>query len=77
MRIRYEEKAAHANEHLEGTLVPHEDAFLTSQRLQREIIAAQRSAVIRLRDQGQIDDEVLRTLERELDLEEQRFAVQE
>ncbi|GHO90243.1 Na+/H+ antiporter [Reticulibacter mediterranei] len=77
MRSRYEEKAAHANEHLDGTLLPQEDTFLTYQRLQREIIAAQRSAVIRLRDQGQIDDEVLRALERELDLEEQRFAGQE
>jgi hypothetical protein len=36
------------------------------------VLQAQREALIRLRDEGQIDDEVLRTLQRELDLEESR-----
>jgi monovalent cation/hydrogen antiporter len=43
------------------------------QRLQTEVLYAERAAVIRLRDQGHIADEVLRTLERELDLEDQRL----
>jgi CPA1 family monovalent cation:H+ antiporter len=43
------------------------------QRIHTEVLHAERSAVIRLRDQGRIDDEVLRTLERELDLEDQRL----
>jgi monovalent cation/hydrogen antiporter len=73
LRTRYEEKAAHASEHLDGTLSSREDSFVTQQRIHREIISAERIAVIQLRDQGQIDDEVLRDLERELDLEEQRF----
>jgi hypothetical protein len=34
---------------------------------------AERGAVIRLRDEGYIDDEVLRRVERELDLEEQQL----
>jgi CPA1 family monovalent cation:H+ antiporter len=34
------------------------------------VLQAERMALIRLRDEGQIDDEVLRTLQRELDLEE-------
>lgn len=37
-----------------------------------EVLQAERAALIRLWDEGQIDDEVLRTLERELDLEESR-----
>ncbi len=44
------------------------------QRLQREVLRAERAAVIGLRDRGRIDDETLRLVERELDLEEQRLS---
>jgi Arc/MetJ family transcription regulator len=37
------------------------------------VLTAERAAVIRLRDQGRIDDEVLRQVERELDLEVQQI----
>ena len=37
-----------------------------------EVLQAERVALIRMWDEGQIDDEVLRTLQRELDLEESR-----
>ena len=37
-----------------------------------DVLQAQRAALIRLWDDGRIDDEVLRTLQRELDLEESR-----
>jgi Na+/H+ antiporter len=79
MRLRslYEEKVTHANGHLDGTLAPHEASTASHQRLHREIIGAERAAVIALRDQGQIDDEVLRDMEREFDLEEQRFWAEE
>jgi CPA1 family monovalent cation:H+ antiporter len=43
------------------------------EEIQRGIIAAQRSAVIELRDSGQINDQTLRVIERELDLEELRM----
>src|SRR6266571_3761116 len=43
------------------------------QRLQQEVLRAERAAIIQLRDQGRIDDETLRLVERELDLEEQRW----
>jgi hypothetical protein len=36
------------------------------------VLQVEREALIRLRDEGQIDDEVLRTLQRELDLEASR-----
>lgn len=48
----------------------------TQNQLRREILAAERAAVIRLRDRGRIDDETLRLVERELDLEEQRWQEQ-
>jgi len=48
----------------------HEPA---QQQLRREVLAAERAAVISLRDRGRIDDETLRLVERELDLEEQRL----
>jgi Na+/H+ antiporter len=43
------------------------------EQIQRGVIAAQRSAVIELRDRGEINDETLRVVERELDLEELRM----
>lgn len=73
LRAHYEEKAAHTREHLDGTLLPHQEATASQQRLRREIIEAERTAVIGLRDRGQIGDEVLREMERELDLEEERL----
>jgi monovalent cation/hydrogen antiporter len=76
LRGRYEEKTRHAAEHLDGSLPPHEEEMASQWRLHREIIQAERAALIRLRDHGKIDDEVLRELERELDLEEQRFRVE-
>jgi hypothetical protein len=36
------------------------------------VLVIEREALIRLRDEGQIDDGVLRTLQRELDIEESR-----
>jgi Na+/H+ antiporter len=76
LRARYEEKALHAAEHLDGNLPPHEEEMASHRRLQREVLQAERAAVIGLRDQGKIDDEVLREMERELDLEEQRFRTE-
>jgi CPA1 family monovalent cation:H+ antiporter len=48
---------------------------LDYQRTVREVIAAQRDAVVRLRDEGEISDEVMHRLERELDLEEERLEI--
>jgi monovalent cation/hydrogen antiporter len=45
---------------------------LPSQQLRRQLIEAERRAVIELRDQGTIGDEAFRRVERDLDLEELR-----
>jgi monovalent cation/hydrogen antiporter len=42
-------------------------------RLTREVLEAERSAVLALRDAGEIDDEVMRRIERDLDLEDARL----
>ena len=41
--------------------------------MRRAVLNAEREAVIQLRDEGTINDEVLRRLEREIDLEELRM----
>jgi len=46
---------------------------LEHEEIQRGVIAAQREAVIELRDRREINDATLRTIERELDLEELRM----
>lgn len=43
-------------------------------RLRREMLAAEREAFAQLRDEGQLDDEVMRRVHRELDLEEAMLA---
>jgi CPA1 family monovalent cation:H+ antiporter len=53
------------------------ETIASHQRLYREIIQAERAALLELRDQGQIDNEVLREMERELDLEELRLRAEE
>jgi monovalent cation/hydrogen antiporter len=73
LRRHYAGKLKALNNAVDGTghepFVEHEP---TQQQLRREILDAERAAVISLRDRGRIDDETLRLVERELDLEEQR-----
>jgi Na+/H+ antiporter len=52
-----------------------EDRSLAYQRLMHEIYAAQRGELVRLRNQRRISSDVMRRVERELDLEEQRLEV--
>jgi Na+/H+ antiporter len=54
----------------------YEDQSLAYQRLVRELLVAQRRAVVRLRNQGVIDNEVMHRIERELDLEDSRLEPQ-
>jgi monovalent cation/hydrogen antiporter len=43
--------------------------------LTREMLLAERQAAIRLRNEGRINDEVLRKVEHELDLNEERLTL--
>jgi CPA1 family monovalent cation:H+ antiporter len=51
----------------------HEDHVSALHRLKRELLHAQRAAVLRLRDRDAIGDDVLRRIERDLDFEELRL----
>jgi monovalent cation/hydrogen antiporter len=52
-----------------------EDRSLAYQRLVRELLEAQRQAIVRLRNQGTISNEVMHRIERELDLEDSRLEI--
>jgi CPA1 family monovalent cation:H+ antiporter len=53
------------------------DAYQRWRELSQQIGAIQRATVLHLRNENKINDEVMRMLERELDLAEARFAVPE
>jgi monovalent cation/hydrogen antiporter len=52
-----------------------EDRSLTYQRMMHIVYGAQRQALVGLRNRGEISSEVMRRIERELDLEESRLEV--
>ena len=52
-----------------------EDRSLAYQRLVRELLQAQRQAIVRLRNQGQISNDVMHRVERDLDLEDTRLEI--
>jgi monovalent cation/hydrogen antiporter len=52
-----------------------EDRSMAYQRLVRELLQAQRQAIVRLRNQGQISNDVMHRVERELDLEDTRLEI--
>jgi len=50
-----------------------EQRSLAFQRLRRELLEAERGAIVRLRNEGTINDEVMQRIERDLDLEDSRL----
>ena len=74
---RLESSLQDRSEHL-ATEDPGETAERSQERVEHEeiqlgVINAQRAAMLELRDAGEINDSTLRTIERELDLEELRM----
>jgi CPA1 family monovalent cation:H+ antiporter len=53
----------------------YEQRSVAYQRMVHEVIGAQREELVRMRNAGEISDEVRRRIERELDLEESRLEV--
>jgi CPA1 family monovalent cation:H+ antiporter len=51
----------------------HTDHYQQSVKLSRDLLRVERQTAVRLRNEGRINDELLRDLERELDLSEARF----
>jgi NhaP-type Na+/H+ or K+/H+ antiporter len=53
----------------------YEDRSLAKQRLVRELLQAQRRAIVELRNQGVISNDVMHRIERDLDLEDSRLEI--
>jgi Na+/H+ antiporter len=53
----------------------YQDRSLAYQRLVRELLQAQRREIVRLRNQGEISNEVMHRIERDLDLEDIRLEI--
>ena len=74
LRDMYRDRSEHADRQREASAADREDRELIEHReIRRTVIDAEREALLRLRAEGAIDDDVLRVLERELDLEERRM----
>jgi CPA1 family monovalent cation:H+ antiporter len=71
LRQQYEHRTEHMNADPNDAAADQE--LLEHREIRHEVIEAERLAVIHLRDIGEISDDVLRRLERELDLEELRM----
>jgi Na+/H+ antiporter len=53
----------------------YQDRSLAYQRLVRELLDAQRQAIVGLRNQGEISNDVMHRIERDLDLEDSRLEI--
>jgi monovalent cation/hydrogen antiporter len=75
LRARYQHQAsllATGDGEFDGETRQH---VARHQTLRRDVVAAERAAILRLRDEGAISDQVLRRVERDLDLEEARLEL--
>jgi Na+/H+ antiporter len=77
MRTLYTQRVARASSIDPGVGVESARAQATLRRLRHETLSAERRALIALRDEGVISDDVLQRLEQELDIEAMRIGVGE
>jgi monovalent cation/hydrogen antiporter len=74
LRETYRHRSQHVEHQREPPAGDEEDRELIEHReIRRTVLDAEREALLRLRAEGEVDDAVLRDLERELDLEERRM----
>lgn len=74
LRIQYRHRVQHAElTHDGATESDAERELLEHRRIRQAVIEAERAAIARLRDDGEITDEIFRRIERDLDLEELRM----
>ena len=74
LRDTYRHRSEHVERARDRSAGDGEDRELIEHReIKRTVIDSEREALLRLRTEGEINDEVLRHLERELDLEERRM----
>ncbi len=73
IRAQYQHRASHAEIHHSDEPGAAVKETLEHEQIRREVIEAERRAAIDLHERGVIDDEMLRRIERDLDLEELRM----
>jgi monovalent cation/hydrogen antiporter len=73
MRTSYQHRAEHEEQLHEAPSNEAEQELVEHRQIRSEVIDAQRDALRAMRDRGAIDDDVLRDIERDLDLEEIRM----
>ncbi len=73
LRAMYLHRAEHMGQFDDVPESAAEQELVEHRQIRRSVIDAQREAVLLMRDRGAIDDDVLRSIERELDLEEVRM----
>lgn len=73
LRTSYQHRAEHEEQLHEAPGNEAEQELVEHRQIRSEVIDAQRDALLAMRDRGAIDDDVLRDIERELDLEEIRM----
>ncbi len=73
LRAAYRHRAEHAEQFTGAPESSAERELVEHRQIRRSVIDAQREAVLLMRERGAIDDDVLRSIERELDLEELRM----
>lgn len=73
--FRHRRLAQRAGAVLDGEDEDLDERSVRYQRLVRDLLDTQRRELVRLRDSGDISDEVLHALTRELDLEDQRLEI--
>jgi hypothetical protein len=75
MRAEYEDRIAQLEEQRDAGGQPHGGLFSSGyERLAREALKQERRTIIELRDQRVINDEVMRRIQRDLDLAETRLG---
>ncbi|HEU4635500.1 MAG TPA: Na+/H+ antiporter, partial [Edaphobacter sp.] len=72
---RYEHRLAEVTDDEEGHEASKAEVYQALSREARAAVQVERRTIIQLRDEGLISDDVLRKLERGLDLEETKFAL--
>ena len=73
LRASYQHRAEHEEQLHEAPGNEAEQELVEHRQIRSDVIDAQRDALAAMRDRGAIDDDVLRSIERELDLEEIRM----
>ena len=75
LRDRYRHRAEHYSHEHEEDDIPVDPEERDHEAIRRAVLSAERLAIIGLRDTGVISDEAMRSVERDLDLEELRRDV--